>query len=293
MNDKPNEPAVRGALGVAAASCLWGTWSLFFRPAEAAGPVSAPLEAFVVFATILVVVAPIAIRDRPRLRRSKRMWALMALAGVFDAMNALLFFWAMQKTTLAIAVLTHYVAPVLVAASAPFVLSERSTRRTWAALAVAFAGLVILLEPWRARDATLLGAAFGAGSAVFFAMSLLTAKRLGRDFAPTEILAWHMPSALVLLALFLPESPFAAPPSSLVWLVIAGLGPGVAAGVLFIRGLAHLEASRAAILMLLEPVVAVAVGIVVWHEVPRLWGMLGGAMVLTGAYAVTRRPVRR
>ena len=121
-------------------------------------------------------------------------------------------------------------------------------------------------------------------------MNLLTAKRLGRDFAPTEILAWHIPTAVLMLALFLPEAPWSAPPLALGLLVLGGLGPGVVAGILFIRGLARTEASRAAILMLLEPVVAVLIGVVVWHEVPRFTGLIGGAMVLCGAWLVTRRP---
>ena len=105
----------RGALAIALASCTWGTWSLFFRPAEARGGVTPALEAFVVLGTILVATAPLALRDRLPGPRPVRAWALLAAQGGFDAINALLFFAAMQKTSLAIAVLTHYLAPVLVA----------------------------------------------------------------------------------------------------------------------------------------------------------------------------------
>lgn len=100
---------------IAAAAAAWGTWSLFFRPAEARGGVDAPLEVFVVFGVILITTAPLAIREHPGVQRPLGAWALLGLQGVFDAANALLFFWAMQRTTLAVAVLTHYLAPVLVA----------------------------------------------------------------------------------------------------------------------------------------------------------------------------------
>jgi len=272
---------------IAAAACSWGTWSLFFRPAEAYGRVTPALEAFVVFSTILVVSAPLALRDRPRRRRPPAAFVWLGLSGVFDALNALLFFWAMQKTTLAVAVLSHYLAPVLVALAAPFVVGERLSRSTWLALGLALAGLSVMLEPWHGvSGGTVIGALLGAGSAVFFAANLLTAKRLGAHFAPTEILAWHMPTALLTLAPFLPASTLSVEPAAIGLLLLGGLGPGAIAGVLFIRGLARVAASRASILMLLEPVVAVLVGMAFFGELPRFFGAVGAIMVLSAAYVV-------
>lgn len=279
----------RGALAIALASGTWGTWSLFFRPAEARGGVTPALEAFVVLGTILVATAPLALRDRLPGPRPVRAWALLAAQGGFDAINALLFFAAMQKTSLAIAVLTHYLAPVLVALGAPVAVGERVGRDTWTALVLALVGLVTLLEPWQGSSgARLEGALYGGASAVFFALSLLAAKRLGRHFAPTEILAWHIPPGLLVILPFLPAGVLGTPPAALGLLVLGGLGPGALAGVVFIRGLRHTDASRASILMLLEPVVAVLVGVVAWHELPRPSAWLGGALVLFAAYRVLR-----
>jgi len=290
-----NEPSesrrTRGALAIALASGSWGTWSLFFRPAEAKGGVNAALEVTVIYTTILLFTAPLALRDRPRARRPTSAFLWLGAQGVFDATNGLLFFWAMQTTTLAVAVLTHYLAPVLVALSAPWVLGEKSDRRTIAALVVAFTGLVVLLEPWRGGGSAVgLGALLGGGSALFFTASLLVAKRLQRHFAPTEILAWHLPTGIAVSLPFLPAGVAHTPRDALVLLLLAGLGPGALAGVLFIRGLAHTEANRASILMLLEPVVAVVVGVVVWNEVPRPLVWAGAALVLGAAWLVLTTP---
>lgn len=272
---------------VSAAACLWGTWSLFFRPAERHGNVSAALETFLVFGTTFVVSSPFALRERPRASRPVGAWLLVALIGVTDALNAMFFFWAMQKTTLAVAVLTHYTAPVLVAILAPVVLGERVTKSALGVVALAFTGLVVLLEPWRDSTPDLTrGAAFGLASAVFFAASLLGIKRVGRHFRAFEILAWHMPTALVTLWLFLPAGAFAIPQASLGWLAAACVGPGALASVLFYKGVVHLEANRASVLMLMEPLTAVLVGVVVWNEVPRPLSALGAILVLVAAYLV-------
>ncbi len=97
-----------------------------------------------------------------------------------------------------------------------------------------------------------------------------------------------MPAALVLLFFFLPSGALEVPLPALALLVLGGLGPGAVAGISFFRGLARLEASRASVLMLLEPLTAVLVGIVVWHEAPRPLGVVGAALVLAGAYWVLR-----
>src|SRR5687767_13026457 len=100
---------------VGGAASLWGTWSLFFRPAEAYGGVTPALEVFVVFGVVFLISAPFALREHPGRARPPSAWVLLGVSGVLDALNALFFFWAMQTTTLAVAVLTHYLAPILVA----------------------------------------------------------------------------------------------------------------------------------------------------------------------------------
>ena len=53
----------------------------------------------------------------------------LALHGLFDAANAALFFGAVQRGPVAVAVLTHYLAPLLIALAAPWLLRERRSTR--------------------------------------------------------------------------------------------------------------------------------------------------------------------
>lgn len=281
-----------GSAQLALAATLWGTWSLFFRPAEHLSNVQPALEAFVAFAVMLIVIGPLAWRSRLRQRRPNSVWIAMALVGVSNGLNALLFFSAMQKTSIAIAVLTHYLAPVLVALVAPAVLGDRLRLSTWGALGAALLGLTLLLEPWRPAQAIWLGAAMGAASAVFFATNIIVAKRIQHHFSPLELLGWHLPTALLTLA------PFAFGPGvsisleALGLLAAGGLLPGALAGILYIRGLVRVEATRASVLMLLEPVSAMFVGAAVWQEPMRVLGAVGAALVLGAAWMVARAPVQ-
>ena len=108
---------------VAVAATGWGLWSLFFRPAEAISVVHPALQALIVFGAQGIVTLPAGLRGIAK-ARPKSAWVAVAYLGVGDALNAALFFAAMQKSSLAVAVLSHYLAPVFVALAAPRVLGE-------------------------------------------------------------------------------------------------------------------------------------------------------------------------
>lgn len=279
-------------LGVIASAAGWGTWGLLLRLAQARGPVAPQLAALLVMATIFVVLLPLAVHTtRLRARQhSRRDWALLVAFGISDALNAALYFAALQTTTVAIAVLTHYAAPLFVAVAAPLALGERSHRYTLPGVLLGFAGLTLLLEPWQAQraDARVLeGALLGVGSAVFYAANILFNKRLSERFEASEILVYHMPSALLLLTLLVPAGGWVLPPAALPWLLLGALLPGVLGGVIFMRSLAQVPAAHASLLTLTEPVAALAISALAWGELPSASGLVGAVAILAaGAWVV-------
>jgi drug/metabolite transporter (DMT)-like permease len=281
-----------GYAGIVLAAASWGSWSVFLRLAQAAQPVSPALCSFVVMSTIALVLCPLALRATRRraFARSRREWALIAAFGVTDALNCVLFFSALSTTSVAVAVLTHYLAPLLVAVGAPLVLGERRRPGTVLAVSIGLSGLTLLLSPWEVTaqpDGKLVaGAMLGSCSALFYAASLLINKRLSQSFEASELLVYHMPSALVLVALLVPAGGWVIPAPSLAWLVLGALGPGALAGVVFMRSLVVVPAAHASVLTLVEPVTALAVGVFVWRESLHLGALLGGVAILTAAYLV-------
>jgi DME family drug/metabolite transporter len=65
---------------------------------------------------------------------------------------------------------------------------------------------------------------------------------------------------------------------------------GAAAGIAFALGLARIGSARAAVLAYLEPLVAVAVGALAWHEAVSPMAALGGALVVAAGIHVARAP---
>jgi drug/metabolite transporter (DMT)-like permease len=255
---------------VAAAAILWGGWSLVLRPSGLTA-----LEASMVVLLVLALPAPFVFR-REALRDRGAARALVLL-GLADVGNMVLYFAAIRRGPVAVAVLTHYLAPLLVALAAPWLGDPRSPR---ALLAAPFSLLGLLLLLWRpGAGIPAVTAALGAGSAVFYAAVVFAARRAGRAFRPMAVTALHaVISAAALLLLFGSD---ALPPPGPGALRVAGgaLVCGIAASLLFYGGLSRVSAPVAGALTYLEPLSAALAGLLAFGE--RL-----GAGALAGAAAI-------
>lgn len=273
-----------GIVMVTLAAASWGTWSLFLRPTGLSATVTAPI----MFVTMGLAALPFALRQ-PRARWDRRTVVLLLLNAAFDAANVITFFAAINYTTVAIAVLSHYVAPILIAVSAPWI-DRTEARGAGPAAVVALAGLVIVLEPWRApADGAALGATLGLLSAVCYAGNMFTVRRLAERIGATRAMSYHSLIAAVVLAPMLIAGAHTVSGGDLALVATGAATIGLASGVVFVVGLTRIGSARAAVLTYAEPLVAVAVGALVWGERLHPLAALGGAMVLGAGIHVARK----
>lgn len=282
--------AERRALGwIALAAASWGTWSLFLRPSGLDAFVTTPI----MFAVVgLFSVAVGFVRPESAPSWSGRVLGLLVLSSVLDALNVGCFFGAMGMTTVARAVLSHYLAPVFVALLAPLV-DRVKVPHARLSTALGFGGLVLVLAPWSstadAGPAPVLGVGLGVLSAAAYAAQVFVLTRLSRAIGPLRAMGYHSlgSAALVLPLWSLSATP--VPSAGALILVVAGaLTIGALSGWVFVHNLVKVPAAKASILTFLEPVVAVAVGVLIWAEPLGLMTLLGGAMVLTGGVLTVR-----
>ena len=307
---------------VALAATGWGLWPLFLRHAEGGGQagqagqagsaIPPSLEAAVAMALLTGMAGALVLRDRLSVRATRSDWIKIGFLGVADALNVILFFAAYQRTSVAIAVLTHYLTPVLVALAAPVFLGEPWRRRTFLAVLVSFGGLVLLLAPGLASSlasehggpaaghaADLVGAALGAASAVFYASNVIVSKKLVPVFSGSEMAFYHGLLAVPLLVALVPQHAWHgvwqsawhdAPGRGLAWLLAGSVLSGALSGLLFVWGLRRVCASHASHLTLIEPLVATLVAGFAFGERLGAGTLAGGVLILIGAaLAVTGR----
>ena len=277
-------PGLAGFVMVTLAAASWGTWSLFLRPTHLPAIVTSPI----IFLMMGVVGLPFALRG-PRSLWDRTTVGLVAANAALDALNVLGFFAAIQYTTVAIAVLCHYLAPILIALAAPRI-DRVVSRGARPAAAVALLGLVIILEPWQApASGAVLGALLGVGSAVCYAGNVFVVRRVAARLGAARAQAYHSLLAGVVMAPLLIGHTGELTGAGLALLGAGAATIGAASGVAFSLGLLRIGSARTAVLTFAEPIVAVTVGAVVWGEPLHPIAMLGAALVLGAGLQVARK----
>ncbi|MBM7117772.1 EamA family transporter [Archangium primigenium] len=259
---------------VAAGAALWGCWSLFLRPAGLSGPQSAWLSML-----FMALPAPFVLRREAF--RDRRATVALGVLAVCDAANAALFFAAIQRGPVAVAVLTHYLAPLFIALAAPVLIGERRSMRAVVGAPLTLAGLALLLGAAPGGFSDPRTALLGGASALFFMANVLAIKEAGRAFSPLAISALHAPlSAGVLLLAFGHDVLPPALDARVLWVGGGALLCGLVGNSVFTAGLRQVPAASAAALTYLEPLTAALVGWLVFGERLGAPGLLGGVLVL-------------
>jgi drug/metabolite transporter (DMT)-like permease len=222
--------------------------------------------------------------------------AVFGVAGL--AFVAWFYFVAIERLEIGIALLIQYVAPVLVALYARYVLHEPVRRRIWAALALSIVGLALLLQLWQGLELDGIGVLASIGAAITFALYILMADRGIRRRTSSSLLAYGFLFAAVFWAVVQPWTSF---PWDLlddsvsllgrlesielpVWLLMAWmvvLGTIVPFGLL-VAALRHVSPTRAGILAMFEPVAGTVIAYAWLREELDPVQLVGAAVVLCG-----------
>jgi inner membrane transporter RhtA len=230
------------------------------------------------------VVLLVIVRPRPSAFSKSGFLTCLAL-GVVTAVMSMSFMEAIARLPLGTASALEFLGPLTVA-----VTHGRGGRRLWPVLAAA--GVLLLTDPWHG-GADPAGIGFALAAAAGWASYILLTQRAGDEVTGIAALAVSMPVAGIAATLI--EGP--AVIGHLTWSVLlVGLGLALLLPVvpftLELLALRRLNTTAFGTLMSLEPAVAVLVGVVVLHQVPRLGAVAGIALVITASVGAQRAGAR-
>lgn len=210
--------------------------------------------------------------------------------ALISLINTFSFFYAYKNTSVANAVLTHYTAPVMVAFLAPIFLKERLTVKVLIAVAVATAGLWIMLgisvsqffSLVIAGDRNTGGILAGLFSGFAYAILIIVIRILAQNFNPLVMTFFQNLIIAVLLLSFV-EIPKNF--GSAMWAFgVMGVVHSTIAPILYFRGMRDVTANKTAILGYLEPVCAIILGVIFLGETVNYKTIIGGSMILFSGY---------
>jgi drug/metabolite transporter (DMT)-like permease len=282
-------PVTKRATGIAfiaVAATLWGTWPLYAR----GGALSGLTIGFITMA-VMSLPAPFVFRRDDFADRGAVI--ALVLIGLADAANVFLYFSALSRGPVVVGVLTHYLAPTLVALLAPTLLREPRSRRALFAAPLVLLGLGLVLGRGDASDGWLPTAALGAGSAIFYAIVVLGSRRAGRTFGPLAVTSLHsVISALALWLCFQREALPARLDASVAVICFAALVNGLFAATLFNISLRAIGSQLVGVFTYLEPLTAALLGVLVLHEPFNALAALGVLLVIAAGGWAAAEPQR-
>ena len=277
----------RERLKYVTAVVLYGTIGMFLRfvnlPSEAVAMARGLIGSLCILAWGRVR------RDPPRWDAVRRNLPLLLLSGVMLGLNWIFLFAAYTATTVAVASLCNYMAPLIVILAAPLVLRERLNRRKLPCVAAALAGIVLVSGVTEGGAGNPAGVALGLAAAACFVAIVLCNRRLRDIRAMDRALVQLAVSAVTILPYVILHNRggFPAPDLRSVLLVLMlGVVHTGAAYCLYFSGMASLPVQTVAVLGYLEPVVSVLCSAVFLRE-PMTPGGWIGAVLIVGAAVVS------
>ncbi len=230
-------------------TAAWGTIPLIVRSVELSTQQLVAMRLLLGALPLLVVLLS---RGVPRLGPSQ--WLRVTGLGALLAFHWVAFFWSLTTTTVAIALVLVYLAPVAMATLAPMVLGEPFQRRSAVALAIALAGVVLVARP--GEGATTEGVISGLLAAASFAGLVLAGKPIAQQIGPLRLATLETAVAALLM---IPWAVSAFPAALASWwqLLILGVLLTGLAGYVYWRSVAALPVATVAVLSYMEPASAV------------------------------------
>jgi len=267
----------------------------------AAGHIPPVTLSFLRWSLAFLIILPFAwkhlARDWRTIRSHLGVMVLLTITGV-SAFNTLQY-WALEHTQALNTLLLQSAAPLFVAVWSLFLLGIRLTLAQAGGVALSLIGVLVILL--HGDLSALTAIAFNKGDIIFtvalviFGLySVLTLKRPeihGLSFAGFTFGC----GAACLIPLLIWEL-FSRPvmqldTANLLTLFYVAVFPSTLAYLCFNRGVQLIGANRAAPFFHVVPVFGSAMAIVFLGERPQLFHIIGFALVLTGVFVASRKPV--
>jgi drug/metabolite transporter (DMT)-like permease len=307
MSAPPTTRARAGlGLGLALASAAtFGSSGAFAKPLLLAGwsPGAVVTARMAGAALALLPVVLFVLRGRWHLlRRNARFAAAYGVVAV--ALCQFAYFNAVERLSVAVALLLEYLAPVLIVGYL-WARGKRPGRLTAAGVVLAMGGLLLVLDVLGGVRLSLVGVAWGLLAATGLVGYFLLSEHEHEESLPPLALAWAglvVGTAVLGLAGLLRLLPMHASTADVVvggvelawWVPVAELAV-VAAAFAYAAGIGavrHLGATLASFLMLTEVLFAIALAWLLLGELPGLVQLAGGVLIVAGVVAVRLEELR-
>lgn len=262
---------------------VFGTLGLFVRNISVSSGELALYRA--ILAALLIAAFLVVTKQKIPFQEIKTEIPLLLLSGVAMGFNWILLFEAYKYTTVSVATLSYYFAPVIVTVACPILFKEKMTAKQWICFGMSTLGIVLItgIGDLSAGNYHFIGILFGLGAACLYAAVVLLNKFIKKVDGIHRTFLQFIAAILVLI-------PYVGFTSGVtlsklnttgwVCLLIVGIIHTGVTYCLYFSSLKELPGQKAAILSYIDPLVAVLVSVLLLGESMTAAQVLGGVLIL-------------
>ncbi len=284
---------MKSKLYLVASMLIFGSIGLIVRNIPLASSQIALIRG--VIGSLVLLIAGLIMKKRPSLKAIKKNFTYLLLSGAALGFNWILLFEAYRNTTITKATLSYYIAPLIVVFLSPYILKERITLKKALSILAAMSGMLLVV--WTGGDGglyseELFGIGFGLGAALLYAMVIILNKLI-KDMSGLETTIIQLAFATIILI------PYVLSQGSIdfgilgsdeiIKLILVGLLNTGVAYLLYFTSVQKLESQTVAVLSYIDPVSAVLMSAIFIGEKVSVLQLLGGVLILGGAFISGRK----
>ncbi len=261
---------------------VFGTIGLFVRNISLPSGEIALYRA--VLAAILIGGFLLVTKQKIPFKQIKKEIPILILSGVAMGFNWILLFEAYKYTTISVATLSYYFAPVIVTVACPILFKEKMGPKQWICFIMSTVGIVLITgigDTSQGAD-NIKGILFGLGAATLYATVILlnkftkTVDGIHRTFMQfLSAIAVLVPYVLLTDGVNL----HTLDSKGWIFLLVVGLVHTGITYCLYFSSLKELPGQKAAILSYIDPLVAVVISVGLGEKMT-IMQIIGGVLIL-------------
>ncbi len=211
------------------------------------------------------------------------------IMALVEGLSVYLFYFALEKTTIANAILLVYTAPIFSAILSVIFLHEKIENKTILAIIASFIGVIIVSDPRQIslNPQQFIGSFAALLGGFFYAAMAISSKSLTQKTTPLYAAFWQYFIIVILTFFFaLPIKPTIVMQNIFPLLYLGWIAGGVAF-LIYMEGIKKVKGQIIQVVTMLEIAVGSLAGVLLLGEKLSLPTIVGGAFILLGILIVT------
>lgn len=238
-----------------------------------------------IIATIAIIIYKLISGNKIVFKEIKKDLPILFLSGVAIGFNWILLFQAYNYTTVSIATLSYYFAPVIVMIVCPILFREKLTIKQLICFFMSTVGLIMVIGigGMEKSNSNIIGIGFGLAAAVFYSTVIILNKFIKNVTGIDRTLIQFFAAIIVLIPYVILTTGInigSLDKIGIISIIILGLLHTGISYCLYFASLKDLKGQEAAILSYIDPLVAIIVSVTILGEGINSIQIIGGVMIL-------------